>query len=109
MRIIIVTINRKHRTIMANHKSALKRHRQSLRRRTRNRMVKASTRTAVKKFRRALEDKQVENYTETCRELFKIAEKRLQSAASKGVLKDKTVARSISRLNEALKKAQAAE
>jgi small subunit ribosomal protein S20 len=94
---------------MANHKSALKRHRQSLRRRTRNRMVKASTRTAVKKFRRALEDKQVENYTETCRELFKIAEKRLQSAASKGVLKDKTVARSISRLNEALKKAQAAE
>ena len=79
---------------MANHKSAEKRHRQSLTRRNRNRMVKASVRTATKKVADALEGGDIESAKTTLRD----AEKALSKAATKGVLKKKTVSRQVSRL-----------
>ena len=41
---------------MANHKSALKEHRQALARRQRNRFKRARLRTAIKQFRAAVAD-----------------------------------------------------
>ena len=87
---------------MANHKSALKRHRQSLKKRLRNRNVRGSARTAVKNLEKSLKDT---TDGATQQSLMVIAEKRLQSAASKGVIKKKTAARKISRLALAMKKA----
>lgn len=85
---------------MANHKSAIKRHRQSLRKRARNRTVRSSTRTAVKNFEKSLAESAD---GVTSKELFLLAEKRLQSAVSKGVMKKKTMGRKVSRLAKALK------
>jgi small subunit ribosomal protein S20 len=78
---------------MANHKSAEKRHKQSLVRRQRNRLVKASVRTAVKKARAAISE------ASTDKELVVAqAESQLAKAAAKGVLHKKTASRLVSRL-----------
>lgn len=86
---------------MPNTKSAKKRHRQSLERRTRNRAVKSSVKTQIKKASEAgatgnAEQTQVE---------FRLAVKKVDQAASKGVLHRNTAARLKSRLNKRLKKA----
>jgi small subunit ribosomal protein S20 len=87
---------------MANHKSALKSHRQSLKKRLRNRNVRGSARTAIKNLEKSLKETSDEAARNS---LLVIAEKRLQSAAAKGVMKKKTAARKISRLALAMKKA----
>ena len=88
---------------MPNHKSAEKRLRQSLKKRIRNRLVKSACRTAVKKVNKAIE----ENDIERAREYFLIAEKKLSSAATKGIYHKKNASRRISRLALKLNKVQA--
>jgi small subunit ribosomal protein S20 len=78
---------------MANHKSAIKRHRQSLKRRDRNRLIKSTVRTLVKKAKQAVAENSPEALT------FKIeAERALAKAAQKGIFHKKTAQRHISRL-----------
>lgn len=79
---------------MANHKSAAKRHRQSLERRLRNRIIKASLHTQIKKAH-------VEITAKTAKAgegEIRAAQSAIATAASKGVLHKKTAARRISRL-----------
>lgn len=84
---------------MANHKSSAKRARQAEVRTARNRAIKSRTRTAVKAFRTAIENKD-----EKAKELLDLATKALNKAASKGVIHKRTAARSVSRLTQAFKK-----
>ncbi len=79
-------------------KSAKKRHRQSLKRRSRNRFVKSTLRTMIKKFYAALNEKSVDR----CEELFRKVESALHSAASKGIIHKKTASRRTSRLHKKL-------
>lgn len=79
---------------MANHPSAEKRNRQRIVRTERNRAVKSSLRTAVKKARSAV---QTGDATKA-QPLVALAEKALARAASKGVLTKKTAARVTSRI-----------
>ncbi|MDD7473781.1 MAG: 30S ribosomal protein S20 [Bdellovibrionota bacterium] len=88
---------------MPNHKSAEKRLRQNLKKRIRNRLVKSACRTAVKKVNKAIE----ENDIERAREYFLIAEKKLASAATKGIYHKKNASRRISRLALKLNNIQA--
>ena len=88
---------------MPNHKLAEKRLRQNLKKRIRNRLVKSACRTAVKKVNKAIE----ENDIERAREYFLIAEKKLASAATKGIYHKKNASRRISRLALKLNNIQA--
>ena len=88
---------------MPNHKSAEKRLRQNLKKRIRNRLVKSACITAVKKVNKAIE----ENDIERAREYFLIAEKKLASAATKGIYHKKNASRRISRLALKLNNIQA--
>ncbi len=85
---------------MANHPSADKRNRQRLVRTERNRAVKSSVRTLVKKARTSLEQP---NATELVVE----AARALDMAVSKGVLHKRTAARRKSRLMHAASAAKA--
>ena len=78
---------------MATHRSAKKRHAQSLRRRARNNQIRKTVRGAVRKLRdaKAAGGKDVP-------ELLHDAERLLRKAASKGVLHQRTVSRTVSRL-----------
>ena len=79
---------------MANHKSAAKRHLQSEKRRIRNRAVKSSLHTQLKKAQVEINNKTAKiNVGE-----IRIAQSALATAAAKGVLHKKTAARRISRL-----------
>jgi small subunit ribosomal protein S20 len=84
---------------MPNTKSAKKRLRQSLERRARNRGVKSAVKTQIRKASDAL---QAGNAEQTQTE-FRLAVKKLDQAASKGVLHRNTAARLKSRLNARLK------
>ena len=79
---------------MANHKSALKRARQSENRRLRNRGYKTRVKKAVKDVRAAV----AENAPEQAGENLKAAVSILQKTATKGVIKQRTASRKISRL-----------
>ncbi len=79
---------------MANHKSALKRARQSENRRLRNRGYKTRVKKAVKDVRAAVAG----NEPEQARENLKAAVSILQKTATKGVIKQGTASRKISRL-----------
>ncbi len=81
---------------MANHVSALKRYRQSQKRRLRNKSYKSSINTSAKKIFVALEA----NDMEAAKEHYQHTIARLDSAANKGVLHQKTVSRKISRLTK---------
>lgn len=85
---------------MANHKSALKRHRQSLKRRDRNRAVKTRIKNVVKAVRLACEAQDKDQ----AQAALVTATSVLDKAASKKVLHWRTVARKISRLNQAVNK-----
>jgi small subunit ribosomal protein S20 len=87
---------------MPNTKSAKKRHRQSLERRTRNRAVKSAVKSQVRK---AAETGQSGNAEQTQTE-FRLAVKKVDQAASKGVLHRNTAARLKSRLSARLKAAK---
>jgi small subunit ribosomal protein S20 len=79
---------------MANHPSAEKRNRQRVVRTERNRAVKSSLRTAVKKARAAVQS----GDGSKAQPLVALAEKALARAASKGVLTKKTASRVTARI-----------
>ncbi len=83
---------------MANTKSALKEIRKNSRRRVRNRLVRVSTRTAVKRANRAALAGDA-NTPEAVSEAFSALDK----AASKGVIHRNAAARRKSRLAKKLK------
>ena len=88
---------------MANHKSALKRIRSNERKRVRNRIVRTSVRTEVKKARQSLDAGNVESALLTTRE----AVRALDKAAVKGVIHPNNAARRKSRLMKRLAQLEA--
>lgn len=86
---------------MANIKSAEKRNRQAIKRTARNRVVRGSARTAVKKARVA-----IESGDPNALQAVLAAEKALDRAASKGVIHPNNASRRKSRLFQALHKTQ---
>lgn len=85
---------------MANIKSAIKRAELATKRNERNKMVKSSLRTALRKSREAMG-------TETAVTQLSAAFAALDKAASKGVIHKKTAARKKARLAKSLNKAAA--
>ena len=83
---------------MANTKSAKKHIRSNEKKRLRNRLHSGRARTAVKKARRAIEAKDVEQSVEAVR----LAVKQLDHAASKGSIHKRNAARRKSRLMKRL-------
>jgi small subunit ribosomal protein S20 len=83
---------------LAHHKSAIKRIRQTQKRRRRNRHVRSETRTVVKSCRSAL----ASGDPEAASEKFRLAERALRRAASKGVIPKARAERSVSRLAKKL-------
>ncbi len=67
---------------MANIKSQIKRNRQNEKRRLRNKSVKSSLKTAIRKFNEAV----AAGDAETAGTLLRDASRRLDKAASKGVI-----------------------
>lgn len=67
---------------MANIKSQIKRNRQNEKRRLRNKAVKSSLKTAIRKFREAADQGNVEEAVL----LMRAASRQLDKAASKGVI-----------------------
>ncbi len=84
---------------MANHPSAEKRNRQRIKRAEKNRGVRSSVRTAVKKARTL-----AESGDPKAAEAVAAAEKKLARAAQKGVLHKNAAARTTSRMRHALTK-----
>jgi small subunit ribosomal protein S20 len=89
---------------MANHKSALKRARQNLKRNERNRALRSTLRTAIKKYRALLAAGDHEGAQAELPRLQKTIDK----AVTKGILHKNTAARHKSRLVGALNKGVAA-
>jgi len=87
---------------LANTRSAKKRARVAAKRTLRNKMVKSSVRTAIRKFREALG-------TENAPILLSRAFSALDRAASKGVIHKNTAARKKARLAKLLAKVSAAQ
>lgn len=83
---------------MANHKSALKRISQSERRRKRNQHIRTKMRTFVKQYRDALEA----GNAVQAGEAFKVVEREIRRAASRGVIPRKRADRSVGRLAKRL-------
>ena len=79
---------------MANHPSAEKRNRQRIKRSLRNRAIKSSVRTLVKRVRAALAGKDKAK----AQEALKSAVVALDKAASKGAVHRKAASRTVSRL-----------
>lgn len=67
---------------MANIKSQIKRNRQNEKRRLRNKAVKSSLKTAIRKFREAADAGNVEEAVA----LMRAASRQLDKAASKGII-----------------------
>lgn len=88
---------------MANHKSALKRIRSSERKRLRNRTVRSTTRTIVKRARTTLQ----EGDADTARQAIQEAIRTLDKAVSKGVIHRNNAARRKSRLMKQLAELEA--
>ena len=80
---------------MANNKSALKRIKTSAARTARNRRIKSTVKTAVKKFQEA-----AAQAPEESREALIKAQKTIDKAVSKGVLHKNSAARKKSRLTK---------
>lgn len=83
---------------MANHKSALKRIRQSERRRKRNQHIRTQMRTMIKYCRDAFESGDQTRAADA----FKVAEREIRRAATKGVIPRQRADRSVSRLAKRL-------
>jgi small subunit ribosomal protein S20 len=82
---------------MANIKSQEKRNRQNETRRDRNKSVTSDLKTSIRKVREAV------SAGEPTDDLYKAAQKKIDTAAAKGVLHPKTAARKKSRLAASLK------
>ena len=80
---------------MANHKSAAKRARQDLKKQARNLSTKRAVRTAEKKLRVAIGEKNAES----AQTLLKVYVSKLGKAAQKGIYHARTAARKVSRLS----------
>jgi small subunit ribosomal protein S20 len=80
---------------VANHPSAEKRNRQRIKRTLRNRAVKSSVRTHVKRVRAALEAKDVA----AAKEALRAATVAIDKASTKGVIARETASRTVSRLS----------
>ena len=85
---------------MANHPQAKKRNRQTIKITARNKHVRTTVRTHMKRVRLAIESGDKAPATEA----LKLATKQLDRAVTKGVLKRKTASRTISRLTLAVNK-----
>jgi small subunit ribosomal protein S20 len=85
------------RKSLAVHPSVIKRHQQSLKRRARNIEMKSKLRTLIKKARQAIESKNVETVSIQLRAVNKA----LGNAVSKGIIKNNTASRWLSRLSRA--------
>ena len=83
---------------MANHKSALKRIGQSERRRKRNQHIRSKMRTVVKRYHEALEA----GNASQAGEAFKVVEREIRRAASRGVIPKQRASRSVGRLAKRL-------
>ena len=86
---------------MATHSSAEKRNRQSIRRAARNKHWKTRVRNAIRAVRASAESGSEDRVQE-----FRDAEKLLRKAASKGVFRNKTVSRTVSRLHRLVERAR---
>lgn len=89
---------------MANHRSALKRIRSSERRRQRNRVVRGSARTAVKKARTTVQTGKMQDAESAVRDAISA----LDRAAEKGVIHKNNAARRKSRLMRMLNQSKVA-
>lgn len=89
---------------MANTRSAIKRMRQAEVRKVRNSAVRSTVRTAIKKLREA-----VANKDPAATELLANATRTIDKAASKGVLPVNAASRKISRLAKSVNLAASAE
>ncbi len=81
---------------MAHHKSAIKRIKQNEKKRLRNRHVRSTLRTTLKRVREAVEGKDLA----TARELLAAAIPVIDKAATKGVIHPSNASRSVSRLTK---------
>ena len=81
---------------MANHKSAIKRIRQNLKRNERNRYVRSTMRTYIRKVRTAVDAGDATQAGEA----LALAIKTIDKAASKGVIHKNQASRRISRLQK---------
>jgi small subunit ribosomal protein S20 len=79
---------------LAIHLSALKRARQNEKKRTRNLHIRTTVKSAVKKIREAVEDKDLDGAQKALSKAIPL----IQKAHSKGVFHKKTSSRKISRL-----------
>ena len=86
-------------------KSAAKRHRRSEERRKRNRAVKSSVRTSVKKFVLLTRKKEIGDAESALKEM----NKKLDSAARKGIIKKNAAARKKSRMQRLFNTLNAAQ
>jgi small subunit ribosomal protein S20 len=86
------------------HHSAIKRHHQSLKRRVRNIETKSKIRSLIKKARQAIELKNRENASAEIRAVNKA----LGKAVSKGIIKNNTASRWLSRLSRSATRIAAA-
>jgi len=84
---------------MPNSASAKKRLRQNQARRLKNRSIKSSVRTAIRKVRTAVDTGDAEASTAA----FQVATKQLDQAAAKNVIHANKAARTKSRLSKAIK------
>lgn len=82
---------------MANIKSQKKRNRQNETQRLRNKSIKSELKTSIRKVQRAAEA------GEPTDELFKLAQRKIDAAAAKGVLHPNAAARQKSRLASSLR------
>ena len=91
---------------MAYHKSAAKRARQNVKKNSVNSSYINSVRTAVKGFRKLIEDiaEGVEKDVSKVQPLFVQAQSRIMKAATKGLLHKNNAARTVARLAHLLKK-----
>lgn len=89
--------------VLANIKSAIKRNRQNEKRRLRNRVYRGSTRTQIKKARLAISSGEKETALVEVNEAIR----KLDRAASKGVIHKNNAARRKSRLMKRLAEMEA--
>ncbi|MDQ0339604.1 small subunit ribosomal protein S20 [Caldalkalibacillus uzonensis] len=79
---------------MANIKSAIKRAKQNEKRRAHNRAMKSALRTAIKNFEKLVHQNDVQG----AKEALSVATKKLDKAASKGLIHKNAASRQKSRL-----------
>ncbi len=88
---------------MAHHKSAKKRIRQTEKRTARNRSLRSTLRTSIKKFRNTMESGAAEQIQGELPQTHKVIDKMV----TKGILHHRTAARYKSRLTQAANQASA--